>query len=297
MTPDIYEALVGADYSDSKSQMALAEALRRMRGRGETAMTAPGFDNIGAKEVADSADFAKTLGTNQRMRDIAAEQREARLQGLALSRAAAEGARREAMNLRREGMDEKLMTQLSAKLQQANIPRLTREVGALGTKLSTYKDGDIPGIGAWDSLFHSKLLNPEGQNLRANLASVANQLLKMDSGLAVTNQEYARFLESLGTNGFISESTFRQQLPNLFRDIESVRGNIEAGYPERVRREFYNPDTGADRPEIVDPFSDAPIEDAGRRALAGPRPLVTEADIDNMTEEQLDAYIASGGRL
>lgn len=266
-TSDLYEALIGADYNDPVSQAELAKTLRRMRGRGETAMTAPMFEEIGKMEVEDSAKFAQKLGDNQRMRDIAEENRAARLQGLALSRAAAEEARADKDAFRKQQYEDRMLAQLSAKLQQANMSQVTRAAEGASKTLSKYKDKDLPGVGWFDSWKPDAFIGEEGMDVRSSLAEFANQILRMQSGLAVTDAEYRRFLQGLSSGSFMDEDTFKKQLPNMFRDVEAVRAGIEAGYDPRIRQRYYD-EGGQTRYTLTDPFSDAQIENPATRAAS-----------------------------
>lgn len=297
MNAELYEALVGGDYEDAQKKAALAATLLRMRGRGETAMTAPGFEDIGKLEVSDSADFAKMLGTNQRMRDIAKEQRAARLQGLALSRAAAEAHKSDAMAFRQQQADERSLAQLSAKLQQANIPQVSQAAKEVSSRFEGKGDEDIKGFGWLDSALPPMFIGEEGDMNRAALSEFANTVLRMQSGLAVTLPEANRFKEMLGTNFGVTDDVLKAQLRKVFKEVENVRSGIEAGYHPRIRQRYYDESVGAERPVISDPFSPEEVENPRTRA-ASRRPVreITEDDIMKMSPEALAAFIAEEGQ-
>lgn len=147
------------------------------------------------------------------------------------SRAAAAGARENAQVQKIQGQ----ATQFSNQLQKIGLPAAKQQLDTIDSIMDKYKDQkSLPGYGMIDSLKPSWALPQEGQELRQAVQSFANVLLKTRSGAAVTEPEQKRFLEEMGTGGFMPVERVKQGIKMMKGLMDAEMRNAGAGVSNEV---------------------------------------------------------------
>ena len=110
--------------------------------------------------------------------------------------------------------------------------------GAILNDPKTYNKVSIPGMGVGGGLRPDMLTPKEAVDFRQNVQSLANQLLKVRSGAAVTDPEYNRFLKEVGAGNFSTEVDLLSGLRKMKRDINLQKENILKSAEPEVRQEY-----------------------------------------------------------
>jgi hypothetical protein len=153
--------------------------------------------------------------------------------GMAQAAATREAAR-EAVQAGRIDRD----TQALSKQIDANaLPNLITSATALDNTLKKYaKARDIPGIGVVDANMPALMRSAEGNEIRSQVQGVANDLLKLYSGGAVTANEAERRATEMMASGQFGEEDLRRAWPLVKGRINAAVQNVRAGYsPEAVQ--------------------------------------------------------------
>jgi hypothetical protein len=143
-----------------------------------------------------------------------------------------------------------MRTALSREAQKANIPSLDANMRRIErlVPVDSWKTGQpLPGFEGLDASVDPKKLTGKALELRQTVRGLQNELLKMQSGTAVTDSELNGLREQmglapvLGDNGAIINWTFRgftkpeavvNGIRNVKRKLESIDANLAAGFPE-----------------------------------------------------------------
>jgi hypothetical protein len=156
-----------------------------------------------------------------------------------LARDATAQAREDAAAARAEARRDQQRAQLAGRLQQENLPGVLKAAERFDQTMKRYPAGtDIPGIGAGENFIPTMFQGPEAQLVRSDLSGIANQLLRAQSGAAVTDPEFRRFLEGLATGRGVSEEVFRKRWPQVQSEINAMRDSLYAGYDPEVVQEY-----------------------------------------------------------
>lgn len=107
-----------------------------------------------------------------------------------------------------------------------------------GKDLSTIEDASIPGVGFMGKYRPDFTMDSKDVNFRQNVASLANSLLKSRSGAAVTDQEYKRFLEEVGSGNFSNEKNLLTGLKKMQQDIQGQNRNVGKIYGDEISNEY-----------------------------------------------------------
>jgi len=129
-------------------------------------------------------------------------------------------------------------TQALSKQVDANaLPNLITSATALNETMSKYAGKrDMPGVGVWDSNVPPLLRSAEGNKVKGQIQAVANDLLKLYSGGAVTANEAERRATEMMASGQFNESDLRSAWPLVVGRINAATQNVRAGYsPEAVQ--------------------------------------------------------------
>jgi hypothetical protein len=106
--------------------------------------------------------------------------------------------------------------------------------GEYGTTLDSENAPDIGGMGLMGGLRPDFLTSSDDVAFRQEIKGLANQLLKVRSGAAVTDQEYKRFLEEVGSGNFSTEQNLFSGLKKMKRDIVDQTKNATKVYGDDV---------------------------------------------------------------
>lgn len=159
--------------------------------------------------------------TDARSRDLAAIARESN----AVARDAAAGTKVNAE------------TQAYAKMIEATaLPNLITSASALDATIKKYGNArDMPGVGMADANMPAFLRSAEGNKVRSQVQAVANDLLKLYSGGAVTANEAERRATEMMASGQFSENDLRNAWPLVLGRINAASQNVRAGFsPDAV---------------------------------------------------------------
>jgi hypothetical protein len=126
---------------------------------------------------------------------------------------------------------------------QALEKRLPGETAGMLQKLDRLKTeipatGDIPGVGPIDRLRPDMLTSEAGQHVRQDVSGVVADLLRMQSGKTVSEQEVQRKLTELGLGGNQPDKMFRRGLDNLRSEIKATMTSKQAGFSPDAVDEF-----------------------------------------------------------
>lgn len=148
---------------------------------------------------------------------------------------------------RRESEDfDKKVSDVSKRIEKSGLIERTRAMQDIenyldaeyNANLDKPKDIDIGGMGVMGGLRPDFLTDEGDVSFRQNVQSLANQLLKVRSGAAVTDQEYRRFLKEVGSGNFSSEKDLMNGLKKMREDIKNQTANITKTYGKDVSKEY-----------------------------------------------------------
>lgn len=148
---------------------------------------------------------------------------------------------------RRESEDfDKKVSDVSKRIEKSGLLERTRAMQDIenyldaeyNANLDKPKDIDIGGMGVMGGLRPDFLTDEGDVSFRQNVQSLANQLLKVRSGAAVTDQEYRRFLKEVGSGNFSSEKDLMNGLKKMREDIKNQTANITKTYGKDVSKEY-----------------------------------------------------------
>ena len=173
------------------------------------------------------------------------------------------------------------VTAFANELQQNKVPGLASSMTAANSLLKQYEDKpDIPGIGAVEgsAMLPNLFRGNESNNVRSALQAVANDLLNMYSGLAVTLPESERRELEQMRRGDFKEADFRNAWPRTVERYNGVVGNLTAGASPEVRRQ-YGSRPGAMRLDPIEPaFKPKAAMSAAPASSGAVREFATEVD-------------------
>lgn len=137
---------------------------------------------------------------------------------------------------------EKLYTdveQLSEDLQKNKVPQILTSVRELNDNLSKFTASSVPGIGYGKNTRIANLfLSEKGKTIKSQAQAVANDLLNMYSGLAVTVPEEERRTLEMMRSGEFSAKDFYNAWPLVVKRLNSISGNIKSGAAPEVLAEY-----------------------------------------------------------
>ena len=128
-------------------------------------------------------------------------------------------------------------TQALAKFVDSNaLPNLLTSANALDATITKYaKVRDMPGVGPADAAMPPLLRSSEGNKVRAQIQAVANDLLKLYSGGAVTANEAERRATEMMASGQFTETDLRNAWPLVKGRIDAATQNARGGFsPEAL---------------------------------------------------------------
>lgn len=137
-----------------------------------------------------------------------------------------------------------MIQKFSTKLTDSGIPQLDdtlTEIEQIIESLPKDKKGapkDIPAFGRVPSLVPTFMTSGQGKQLRQAIQKLSNVQLKQRSGAAVTQPEFARFVQEFGTGKLESEEALIGGLARLRRAIEADRAELERGLPPEAQQEY-----------------------------------------------------------
>lgn len=204
-------------------------AARQARASGNIALA----DQLDAKVQHDSGIF------DQQMKQVAMDNTQAQREATNAMREEGLGMRRDSLanvQAQREQQNQfqvdKQAVQLGTQLEHSGIPQADQTLNTIEGIIAKYPKGQLPGYGPVQGLLPMSALNEDGQQLRQAVAQLANINLKQRSGAAVTQQEYQRFRQELGTSAFLPEDRIRQGITQMRGLVESQKQNYAAAAPE-----------------------------------------------------------------
>ncbi len=176
-------------------------------------------------EGKDALALAKLIEEQKTRRDIAS----ANLENARNNRT----DRQDAINDR---FDAGKLEGLSKRIEKSGAPQIEDSLNIIDALM----DGksDIAGVGMIDSLKPDFLVSEEGKQIRRNVAGVANTILKSRSGAAVTDQEYARFLNEAMTGKLTSEASLKSGLQKMRQDLVNMKSSIAKGYDPKIVKKY-----------------------------------------------------------
>jgi hypothetical protein len=123
-------------------------------------------------------------------------------------------------------------TQALAKMIDSNaLPNLMTSANALDATITKYnKVRDMPGVGMADAAMPPLFRTAEGNKVRAEIQAVANDLLKLYSGGAVTANEAERRATEMMASGQFNETDLRNAWPLVKGRINAAVQNARAGF-------------------------------------------------------------------
>jgi hypothetical protein len=173
--------------------------------------------------------------TAAQMANAAANREQAaafRAAGFAQAQATRDAARETANATRVDSQTQALSKQVDANA----LPNLITSATALNDTLKQYAGkSDIPGVGIIDANTPPALRSAEGNRVRSQIQAVANDLLKLYSGGAVTANEAERRATEMMASGQFNEASLRDAWPLVVGRINAATQNVRAGYsPQAV---------------------------------------------------------------
>lgn len=129
------------------------------------------------------------------------------------------------------------MIGLTKQLETAGLPQAEQTLQNIESKIPP--KGDIPGFDRMTNTLSkvpggTALMSADAQTMRQAVQPLVNVVLKTRSGAAVTNPEWDRFKQELGTGAFMSSDRLRQGLASFRSLVDSQKRNIAAGQSDDV---------------------------------------------------------------
>jgi len=277
---------IGKQMMDTSNTQAEDYGKRGQQQRGllEDARVA---DQTNAQRVAEmrsrEASDKDQLGLGYaQLNENAASRREER----ALRKALAEMKGGGAEDLKIKAAREKGISTIVGRMAKDNLPGLLGAAQAANASFGQYKGRkDIPGIGKVEgsSLIPDFFRTDEATMNRSDLAGLANQVLKLRSGAAVTDPEMKRFLTELAAGGGVSEDVFKKRWPKVLELLQREQDNILATGDSETQAEYFSR-YGHDRFVASDPFAEDSTSHTGPPAAV---PKGPNSDIYSMSDEEL----------
>lgn len=137
---------------------------------------------------------------------------------------------------RKEDKIDRNVTDLSKRL--SDLAPLRVSISELNKHLSGYSPEEgVPGVGYGTTIPGAQfIMSPEGKKTRSLIQGVANDLLKLYSGGAVTPQEHERRMVEMMASGSYTAKDLYEALPLLVNRVNDMTGNTLAGYDDEVRK-------------------------------------------------------------
>jgi hypothetical protein len=208
-----------------------------------TVLTEQGQDR---RHAAVSGNTAATVGATTRGQTLTDE----RMRDQNILKAAENDIRRSEVLGDKQN---KNMETLSKRLGDDQIPSIYSSLNTVDRLLEPYvtkgavpsaqgtaqaKGKDIPGFGMLDRITPGFLLSDNAKDIRQNVQSLSNMVLKMRSGAAVTDSEMRRVLTELGQGNFTSEDQILKGLQIIRRVTDAEATNIGAGFDQGILDEY-----------------------------------------------------------
>jgi hypothetical protein len=133
---------------------------------------------------------------------------------------------------------------LSDSVAKAKIPQFDSIFGNIDKVLTNYVNdqgkpsGDIPGYGRFAGLLPTAMVSEQGKVIRQAMAPLRNLTLLDRSGAAVTNPEFERLKEELGSGAFMTDEDLLRGYTQIKAMYEANRANIMAGAAPEVQKEY-----------------------------------------------------------
>lgn len=122
-------------------------------------------------------------------------------------------------------------TQFANSMEKSGIPQAQQTLDQIKSIVAKYPPGQLPGYGIVEGMKPMWALSQDGQQLRQAVQQLSNINLKARSGAAVTQQEFERFKQELGTSSMVPESRLRQGIDQMQNLVEAQKRNYVAGAP------------------------------------------------------------------
>lgn len=123
---------------------------------------------------------------------------------------------------------------MSKAIDSSALPNLVASGNAVEAMLDKFKGKDIPGMGA-TGMLPALFTSEAGKDARSTVQGMANDLLKLYSGGAVTLSEDERRTVEMMAKGLFTDQDFRNAWPRIKARVNEAQANIRAGYsPEAV---------------------------------------------------------------
>ena len=134
---------------------------------------------------------------------------------------------------------DKGVADLANRLDQGKVPQVGASIRNLNSILSRYSPETVPGLGLTKNLPAANFfLSDDGKMVKSSAQAVANDLLSMYSGMAVTLPEAERrALESMSSGAFNARD-FYNAWPKIVERYNAVSGNVGAGFSNEVRTRY-----------------------------------------------------------
>jgi hypothetical protein len=134
---------------------------------------------------------------------------------------------------------DKGVADLSNRLDQGKVPQVGASIRNLNGVLERYSPETVPGLGLAKNLPAANFfLSDDGKMVKSSAQAVANDLLSMYSGMAVTLPEAERrALESMSSGAFNAKD-FYNAWPKIVERYNAVAGNVGAGFNDDVRARY-----------------------------------------------------------
>lgn len=162
---------------------------------------------------------------------------------------------------------QRMVAQLSKRMADEQIPLVETQLRTIESTLGGFTNGkgkvvkDIPGFGRVDSLVPNVMASPEALDLRQQVQSLANVVLKSRSGAAVTDNELRRFLVEAGSGSMMPEQQLVKGIGLMRQWFNAQKSNLKGGYSPDIVQSYY--DNAPENAGIFDTAPAAPADSGG----------------------------------
>lgn len=157
------------------------------------------------------------------------------------------GAPENAASANKEDMqNQRMVAQLSKRAADEQIPLVETQLRTIEGALQQFTDAkgdvvkDVPGFGRMDSLVPNWAASTEALDLRQQVQSLANVVLKSRSGAAVTDNELRRFLVEAGSGKMMPEAQLVKGIRLMRQWFNAQKSNLRAGYAPGIVQSYYD---------------------------------------------------------
>lgn len=193
---------------------------------------------------------------------------------------------------------------LSKQISSTGAAKLSNKANEFMSRLEKTDPQDIPGYGQGQSISRKMLgdnitdvfTSEEGRKLRGSFQDMLNEDIKRFAGSAATVAEVERVLKAVNQGLINSEEEFLDAMDRIYSTYEADINNTMSGFSPEAKKK-YMAEGGTNLLKQVQDTRSRLTSFRSKRAKKEEKNKVIprkESDLDNMSIEELEAYVNEG---